>query len=263
MPEASFHTEILRPLRLSHGVYMDSGTPGNQFDDLRAAWLSTEPKIVGETRIKDRANGVVVAGPSAARLHGIGDLWADRYEFVTPQRRQSQRAEIRYRQRSLDAQDVTLVEGLPDCHRRLHLAARQRRRSRGLRYPPLVPIWGREAIPLQPIRTGFPCFAAALAGYVEATLEDDAEKNSLCPPSPLSNTPADWPRMQVLGARASSSFTSHPDIRAWANTVSLNPARIRPELAESLAVTAALERLSQYAQSGMARMAQFTGLVSS
>jgi hypothetical protein len=99
--------------RLSHGVYMHSGTPGNQFDTLRAAWLSTEPKLMGETRIKDRANGVVVAGPSAARLHGIGDLWADRHEFVTPQRRQSQRFEIRYRQRSLDAQDVVLVEGLP------------------------------------------------------------------------------------------------------------------------------------------------------
>lgn len=99
--------------RLSHGVYMDSGTPGNQFDNLRAAWLSTEPKIMGETRIKDRANGVVVAGPSAAQLHGIGDLWADRHEFVTPQRRQSQRTEIRYRQRFLAAQDVALVEGLP------------------------------------------------------------------------------------------------------------------------------------------------------
>jgi hypothetical protein len=133
----------------------------------------------------------------------------------------------------------------------------------GLRYPPLVPIWGRESITLQPIRTGFPCFGAALAGYVEATLDDDVEKNRLCPPSPLSNTPADWPRMQVLGARASSSFTSHPDIKAWANTVALNPARIRPELAESLAVTAALERLGQYAPPGMARMAQFAGLVSS
>jgi hypothetical protein len=133
----------------------------------------------------------------------------------------------------------------------------------GLRYPPLIPIWGRQAITLQPIRTGFPCFGAALAGYVEAILDDDADKNRLCPPSPLSNTPADWPRMQLLGARASSSFTSHPDIRAWANTVSLNPARIRPELADSPAVTAALERLGQYAQSGMARMAQFAGLVPS
>jgi len=45
-----------------------------------------------------------------------------------------------------------------------------------------VPIWGSEAITLQPIRAGFPCFGAALAGYVEATRDDDHEKNRLCPP---------------------------------------------------------------------------------
>lgn len=99
--------------RLAHGVYKDAGAPGNPFDDLRAAWLSTQPAIMGEARIKARAEGVVVAGTSAARLHDIGDLWADRHEFISPKRRQSQRAEVRFRQRSLDPQDVTLVEGLP------------------------------------------------------------------------------------------------------------------------------------------------------
>jgi NAD(P)-binding Rossmann-like domain len=124
----------------------------------------------------------------------------------------------------------------------------------GLRYPPLVPIWGGQAITLQPIRIGFACFGAALAGYVEATLEDDVEKNRLCPPSPFSNTPTDWARQQVLGARA--SFTSHPHIKDWADTVSLNPGRIPPELAGSAAVTAAAERLDQYAGPGMAKMAK-------
>ena len=51
----------------------------------------------------------------------------------------------------------------------------------GLQYPPLVPIWGPEAITLQPIRTGFPCFGAALAGYVEATVDGDEEKNTVVP----------------------------------------------------------------------------------
>lgn len=99
--------------RLAHGVYMDSGAPGEQFDDLRAAWLSTDPKTMGEVRIKDAQNGVVVAGPSAARIHEVGDLWAERHDFVAPSRRQSQRKEIRYRRRSLDPGDVTLVHGLP------------------------------------------------------------------------------------------------------------------------------------------------------
>src|SRR5690606_18437819 len=75
----------------------------------------------------------------------------------------------------------------------------------GLKYPPLVPIWRPEAITLQPVRVGFPCFGAALAGYVEATIADDDEKNRLCPPSPLSDTPTDWLAMQVRGGRARPS----------------------------------------------------------
>lgn len=100
-------------IRLAHGVYMVAGAPGDEFDDLRAAWLSTEPKRLGEVRIRDRANGVVIAGESATRLHHIGDFRALQHDFVSPTRRQSQRREIRYRQRTLDPRDVTLVEGLP------------------------------------------------------------------------------------------------------------------------------------------------------
>ena len=100
-------------IRLAHGVYMDAGAPGDEFDDLRAAWLSTEPKRLGEVRTKDRANGVAIAGESATRLHHIGDFRALQHDFVSPGRRQSQRREIRYRQRALDPRDVTFVEGLP------------------------------------------------------------------------------------------------------------------------------------------------------
>ena len=99
--------------RLAHGVYKDAGAPGGPHDDLKAAWLSTDSKTMGEARIKDGVNGVVVAGESAADLHGIGDFRALRHEFVSPSRRQSQRSAIRYRQRTLDPRDVTLVDGLP------------------------------------------------------------------------------------------------------------------------------------------------------
>ena len=130
----------------------------------------------------------------------------------------------------------------------------------GLQYRPLVPIWGEEAITLQPIRAGFPAFGAALAGYVEATIDGDEEKNRLCPPSPLPNTPADWARWQVLGGRAAMSFGSHPDIKAWADRVALNPARTPPELAGSDELTAAVERFRANVGAGMARMAEFAGM---
>ncbi|RYU15087.1 NAD(P)-binding protein [Nocardioides iriomotensis] len=130
----------------------------------------------------------------------------------------------------------------------------------GLQYPPLVPVWGREAITLQPIRSGFPCFGAALVGYAEATVDDDAEKNRLCPPSPLPDTPRDWARMQVLGARAAMSFTSDPGIKAWADGVPLNPARIPPDLEVSDELTSAMQRLGKHAGPGVARMAELAGM---
>ncbi|QUY62248.1 type IV toxin-antitoxin system AbiEi family antitoxin domain-containing protein [Gulosibacter molinativorax] len=99
--------------RLAHGVYRDAGAPSDEFEDLRAAWLSAEPKLLAEERLGDLKDGVVVASSSAALLHGVGDLWANRHEFVTRQRRQTQRAEIRYRQRILEDRDVTLAKGLP------------------------------------------------------------------------------------------------------------------------------------------------------
>jgi hypothetical protein len=126
----------------------------------------------------------------------------------------------------------------------------------GLRYRPLVPIWGDESITLQPIRAGFPCFGAALAGHVEATLDGDDDKNRLCPPSPYPNTLADWARMQVLGGRAATSFSSDPDLNAWANRVSINPARIPPDTAGSPELTAAVERFQKNVRAGMARMAE-------
>ncbi len=130
--------------------------------------------------------------------------------------------------------------------------------AEGLRYPPLVPVWGPDAITLQPIRAGFPCFGAALVGYVEATRDDDDEKNRLCPPSPYPDSMAEWARMNVLGARAAMSFGSEPDIKAWADGVALNPARIPPEHVGSAELGDVLGRLQTHMRPGLARLAELS-----
>jgi hypothetical protein len=127
----------------------------------------------------------------------------------------------------------------------------------GLQYPPSVPIWSPSAITVQPIRAGFPCFGAALTGYVEATRSDDSEKNRLCPPTPFSNTLPGWADMVVRGTRAVASYGSQPDIQAWADTVALNPARVPPE-ARTAEVTDALGRLQACVPAGVARLAQLS-----
>ncbi len=162
--------------------------------------------------------------------------------------------------RGIEAGRIELDDGEAAIHREavvVHCAAS------GLQYPPLVPIWGEEAITIQPVRTGFPCFGAALIGYVEATREEDEEKNRVCLPSPLSNTTRDWALMQVVGGRSSRAFNAEPDIEEWVNSVALNPARIPTGRAADADVAAAEERLRAAADSGIAAMAELAGLSSS
>jgi hypothetical protein len=161
--------------------------------------------------------------------------------------------------RGVERGRVTLVDGevtIANDAVVVHCAAS------GLQYAPLVPIWSRATITLQLIRTGFPCFAAALAGYVEATRDDDDVKNRLCPPSPYANTPEDWARMQVLGTRAAMAFSSEPDIREWANRTTLNPARIPPERAGDSTVIEAMRRYAMHLEPGLARLAALAGMPS-
>jgi hypothetical protein len=125
----------------------------------------------------------------------------------------------------------------------------------GLKQPPLVPVWRPEAITLQPVRTGFPCFGAALIGYVEATRSDDDEKNRLCPPSNYGNSLAEWAAMNVRGTRATMTFSAERDIKAWLDTVALNPTSIPPGYASSAALDAARERFATHVRPGLNRLA--------
>jgi hypothetical protein len=154
--------------------------------------------------------------------------------------------------RSVEPGRLVLQEGSVDVARDavvVHCAAP------GLKYPPLVPIWGRE-ITLQPVRAGFPCFGAAVAGYVEATRADDAEKNRVCPPSPLPDSLAGWAAMNVLGMKAAKAFGAEPDIKAWADTIGLNPARIQPGHPGSPALDDALGRMQAAMAPGLERLVE-------
>jgi len=126
----------------------------------------------------------------------------------------------------------------------------------GLKYPPLVPVWRPDLITLQAIRSGFPCFGAAVVGYVEATRSDDDEKNRLCPPSPFPDSMAAWANMTYLGTLAAMSFSSEPDILEWANGVALNPARIPAGYPASAALDDARDRLATHTRPALARLAE-------
>ncbi|WP_027859987.1 pyridine nucleotide-disulfide oxidoreductase [Marmoricola sp. URHB0036] len=128
----------------------------------------------------------------------------------------------------------------------------------GLRNPGRIPIWQPEVITLQTIRAGFPCFGAALAGYVEATRDDDVEKNRLCAPSSFGNSLRDWATMNVLGLRNAASFGSEPDIKAWTDSIAVNPARIPPDHGTSPELDDALDRLQTNLAPGLARLTELS-----
>lgn len=129
----------------------------------------------------------------------------------------------------------------------------------GLKYPELVPVWGPGGITLQPVRAGFPCFGAALIGYVEATRDRDEEKNRICRPSHYGNSMAQWVQMNVLGTRNAMAYSAEPDITEWSMRVALNPARIPPGHPPSDVLDNARQRLSTHTAPGLTRMAQLSG----
>ncbi|TFB56350.1 type IV toxin-antitoxin system AbiEi family antitoxin domain-containing protein [Cryobacterium tagatosivorans] len=100
-----------RLVRLAHGVYRLGGVPVAPLDELRAAWMSTEPEKLAWERVD--APEVVVGGAAAAAVHECGDIEPAPYRLFSRGRRQTQRADIAYRQRVLDPEDVVVVGGLP------------------------------------------------------------------------------------------------------------------------------------------------------
>lgn len=100
-------------VRLTHGVYALRGSMWTSHVGLRAAWLALDPTRLAADRLDDGAGGAVVSHTSAAALHDLGDLAADRHEFTLPVRKQTRRPELRLHRARLPDEDVTRGDGLP------------------------------------------------------------------------------------------------------------------------------------------------------
>jgi hypothetical protein len=187
--------------------------------------------------------------PTMAKTPTLGVWELDRLRTIENVIRLGHIKHVTHREIVLDDGSVPLAPGSLV----VHCAAS------GLQYPPLVPLWGPDKVRIQTIRAGFPCFNAALAGYVEATRDDDRERNRLCPPNTLPDNPASWARMQVRGTVAGRRYGAEPDISTWTNGCALNPARIEPSQRDDPAVKAAAARLANDAERGLARMAALAG----
>ena len=95
----------------------------------------------------------------------------------------------------------------------------------GTSIAPAVTIFEPGRITLQCMRTGLQPFNAALTAYVEATRDDLAEKNRLCPPNRQPDTPADWIYGTLIMWAADREWTRHDDLTAWLDRSRLNASR--------------------------------------
>ena len=77
------------------------------------------------------------------------------------------------------------------------------------------PIFAGDLITLQTIQTPLIPYSAALAAFLEANFETDAERNALCPPSPLTDTTHTYPYVLMANLMSTAILANNPKVNAW------------------------------------------------
>ena len=122
----------------------------------------------------------------------------------------------------------------------------------GIRRRPARPVFEPGRVTIQAVRMCTPTFNAALIGYVEATRDDDAVKNLLCPPNPYPELAADWMSCFETTMLAARRWGAEPDLSAWLEGARVNLLRGVLAHAEEPRMLAAFERFGANVKPGMA-----------
>ncbi|MBD9730354.1 type IV toxin-antitoxin system AbiEi family antitoxin domain-containing protein [Streptomyces sp. H28] len=98
---------------VGRGVYVLSAVGMPQHVEIKVAWLRLQPGVPAWERPLGGRDSGVVSHASACQLHGLGDIPAPEVEISVPRRRTTTESFVRLRTASLDAADITVVDGLP------------------------------------------------------------------------------------------------------------------------------------------------------
>lgn len=93
----------------------------------------------------------------------------------------------------------------------------------GLARPPLRPVFEADRVTIQPLFWSFACFPAALLGVIEATIDDTAEKNRMCPPMRYWSQPRDYLSSYLALMANDRARAAHPAVVAWTKGTRLSP----------------------------------------
>jgi hypothetical protein len=124
----------------------------------------------------------------------------------------------------------------------------------------VIPIWQGDRITPQWVRSFGTVFSAALIAHLEATMDDDAQKNALCTPIVPPTLATDWMRMLLVSMNNQHLWSKHPGLQQWLAGSRLNAmfntvTRVRPDDAEKIAL------VQRYRQAVKPAMARLPGLI--
>jgi NAD(P)-binding Rossmann-like domain len=125
----------------------------------------------------------------------------------------------------------------------------------GVRATAARPVFSGDRILLQYVTVGLVPWSAATIGYVEATRDDDREKNRLCPVLTFEADVAGALRTAYAGMRGRAARRTEQDIGAWTEACRLNPGAGARSHADEPDVASALTSMAKDFGPAMANLA--------
>ncbi|MET9966166.1 substrate-binding domain-containing protein [Streptomyces sp. NPDC006356] len=98
---------------VGHGVYRILASPPPEHLRIKVAWLRLDPRTPARDRGTQGPGAGVVSHASACAVHGLGDWPAGRVELTVPSRRTTRDDSVVLHCARMDADDITVVDGLP------------------------------------------------------------------------------------------------------------------------------------------------------
>ena len=97
----------------SYGVYRMADGQETPYAATKAAWLSLSPKLTAFDRLRARPRDAVVAGRTAACMHGDAGFYETPFTFNIAASKRTAREAVVLHAWPVEERDVLLIEGLP------------------------------------------------------------------------------------------------------------------------------------------------------
>lgn len=98
---------------VGHGVYQLAASPAPRHLGIKVAWLRLDPGTPARDRDLEGPRAGIVSHTSACAVHGLGDWPADPVQLTVQARRTTRDENVVLRRVPADADDVTVIDGLP------------------------------------------------------------------------------------------------------------------------------------------------------